>query len=92
MMGWPEDQSFSLQKYKYSLYLFGSMLAVVFGVVLGTSPIVAAVGIMVLGILKQLVWDVFCKRQKFDLTDILFMLIGCAFGFIFTHGYWLVVR
>lgn len=85
---WIKERGFRLRTYKPALYLFCSMLAVVFGVVLGVSPLMAVVAVMTLGVLKQLVWDVFLKGQGFDWHDLLYMLIGCGFGFLFTAGYY----
>lgn len=87
-MGFPEDQGFNLNEYKPALYLFCSMLAVIFSVILGISPLMAVIGVMALGILKQVIWDVVLKRQKFDVVDLVYMFIGCGFGFLFTSGYY----
>lgn len=87
-MGFLINQGFNLNEYKPALYLFCSMSAVVFGVVLGICPMLAVIIVMALGVLKQLLWDKLWHKQEFDWKDLLYMLIGCGFGFLFTAGYY----
>ena len=85
---WLKERGFSLRRYKYSLYLFLSMMAVVGCTLLGLTPLLAVIIVISFGVLKQLIWDVIWHKQAFDWKDLLFMLIGCAFGFLFTCGYY----
>ncbi len=86
---WFKKQGATLKKYKFSLYLFLSMLAMVFIVnVFNIAPLSAVVIIMGLGVFKQLIWGVIIHKQKFDWVDLVFMLIGCGFGFLFTMGWY----
>ena len=81
---WLKERGYSLRAYKPALYLFCSLLVVVFCTLIGLSPLVAVIIVMVLGVLKQLLWDVFWCAQAFDWKDLLFMLGGCSVGFLFT--------
>lgn len=86
---WFKKRGATLRKYKFSLYLFLSMLAMVFIVnVFNIVPLIAVVIIMGLGVLKQLIWDVIIYKQKFDWVDLAFMAIGCGFGLLFTCGWY----
>ena len=89
---WFKKQGATLKKYKHSIYLFFSMLAMVFIVnVFNIAPLIAVAIIMGLGVLKQLIWDVIMYKQKFDWIDLAFMAIGCGVGFIYTAG-WYKIR
>ena len=83
-----KNRGATLRKYKYSLYLFLSVMLVV-GIVniFGLAPHLAIIITMGLGVLKQWLWDVKLHNQKFDWIDLMWMVAGCAFGLIFT-GAW----
>ena len=88
-MSFPRAQGFSIHKYAYALHLFLSMLAVVGLRVFDVcTPLWAVVIVATLGLFKEFVIDELIRKRSWDWKDLMMDGIGCAFGFIFTAGYY----
>lgn len=72
--------------FSYSLHLIVSMLIVIGCVKLGLAPHKAVIISIGLGILKEILDEIW--RNGADKNDILYNAIGIVIGFVLTMGYY----